>query len=84
MDNPEIIARVEILKLQSGQQGVRLSALNDFMILPPIQRALLLAAAIQLCGAAIEAIYEDYPDDQDEIRDGINAVMIEPSNKSLN
>ncbi len=84
MDHPEVIARIEILKLPSGLPGVRLSALDDFMEIPPVERAILMAAVIQLCGAAIEAIYEDHPEEQNEIRRGLDAVMIEPKQNTIN
>lgn len=84
LKKPDVVATIEILRFQSGQPGVRLCASDEFMDVSPVDRAILIAAAIQVCGAAIEAICQDYPNDQDEIREKLSAVMIEPQSRHLN
>lgn len=84
LKKPDVVATIEVLKLSSGQPGVRLSASEEFMEVSPVDRAILIAAVIQVCGAAIEAICHDHPNDQDEIREKLSAVMIEPQTRHLN
>ncbi len=84
MKTPDVIATLEILQLALGQPGVRLCASDEFLDIPPPYRAVLLAAVIQVCEAAIEAICQDHPDDEDEIRETLSAVMVEPSTGRLN
>jgi hypothetical protein len=84
LEEPDVIAQIEILRLENDQPGVRLCAAKPFTGLAPVDRALLMAAVIQLCGAAIEAIYADHPDDRTEIHKRLNAVTIEPKTKYLN
>ena len=80
MDGAEVLARIDILRLGSDMApGVKLTALQEFMDMTPIQRAVMIGAVIHLCGAAIEAIIKDHPDDAEVIRDVLGNLSIEPS-----
>ena len=83
MDRADILARIDIVKLPDEvAPGVKLTALKEFMDLPPVQRAVMIGAVIHLCGAAIEAIISDYPDDAVMIRDVLQNLSIEPSSEN--
>lgn len=83
MDGAEILARIDILKLSSdAAPGVKLTALQEFMDLTPIQRVVMMGAVIHLCGAAIDAIISDNPDDAGEIRAVLEHLSIEPSGEN--
>ena len=83
MDGAEILARIDILKLSSDTApGVKLTALQEFMDMPPLQRAVMMGAVIHLCGAAIDAIISDNPDDAMEIREVLEHLSIEPSGEN--
>jgi hypothetical protein len=84
MDHAEILARIDIMRLtQEAAPGVKLTALQEFMDATPLQRAVMLAAAIHLCGAAIDAIVSDNPDDADQIREMLEHISIEPSGENI-
>lgn len=84
MDGAEVLARIDILRLgRDMAPGVKLTALNAFMDLPPLQRAIMIGAVIHLCGAAIDAIISDNPDDAGEIREVLDALIIEPSGENV-
>lgn len=83
MDGAEILARIDILRLSSDTApGVKLTALQEFMDMTPVQRAVMIGAVVQLCGAAIDAIISDNPDDADVIREVLDNLSIEPSDKT--
>lgn len=83
MDSAEILARIDILRLTSeAAPGVKLTALQEFMDLSPMQRAAMIGAVIHLCGAAIEAIISDNPDDAETIREMLEHLSIEPSKEN--
>lgn len=83
MDGAEILARIDILKLSSdAAPGVKLTALQEFMDMTPMQRAAMMGAVIHLCGAAIDAIISDNPDDAGEIRAVLEHLSIEPSGEN--
>ena len=83
MDGAEILARIDILKLSSdAAPGVKLTALQEFMDLTPLQRAVMMGAVIHLCGAAIDAIISDNPDEAGEIREVLEHLSIEPSGEN--
>lgn len=83
MDGAEILARIDILRLNSETApGVKLTALQEFMDMTPVQRAVMIGAVVQLCGAAIDAIISDNPDDADVIREVLDNLSIEPSDKT--
>ena len=84
MDKDQIIAHIDIMSIMGGGTGVRLTSGDEFKNLPPVARAVLMAAAIQLCGLAIEAILEDHPEDQEEIRGILSAVSIEQKTQVMN
>lgn len=80
MDGAEILARIDILRLNSETApGVKLTALQEFMDLSPMQRVVMIGAVIHLCGAAIDAIINDNPDEAKEIREVLEHLSIEPS-----
>ena len=84
MDGAEILARIDILRLNSETApGVKLTALQEFMDMPPLQRAVMMGAVIHLCGAAIDAIISDNPDDAMEIREVLEHLSIEPSGENI-
>ena len=76
MDNP-VIASIDMISLSDSQTGVKLNTSDAFMDMPPCHRAVLIAAVMQLCAAAIEAIMNDYPDERDEIRSHLDALTLE-------
>ena len=83
MDGAEILARIDILRLSSDTApGVMLTALQEFMDMTPVQRAVMIGAVVQLCGAAIDAIISDNPDDAEVIREVLDNLSIEPSDKT--
>ena len=83
MDGAEILARIDILKLSSDTApGVKLTALQEFMDMTPMQRAVMMGAVIHLCGAAIDAIINDNPDDAMKIRKVLEHLSIEPSGEN--
>jgi hypothetical protein len=83
MDGAEILARIDILRLNSETApGVKLTALQEFMDMTPVQRAVMIGAVVQLCGAAIDAIISDNPDDAEVIREVLDNLSIEPSDKT--
>lgn len=84
MSKGNVVAQIDMMVLPSRSPGVSLAAERAFGDLSPAQRCILLAAAIQLCAAAISAICEDYPEDRDEIEEHMKALSIEPSLSSLN
>lgn len=67
-----------------GNPGVKINASDEFLSLPPVERVGLIMAAIKLCSAAVTAIILDCPDDEEEIKDLIQAVDIEPESGMLN
>lgn len=78
MSRSEVLARIDILRLKGGDvPGVKLTALEEFMDMPPVQKAVMISAVMQLCSAIIEAIMEDSPDDADEIREVLTCLSIE-------
>jgi hypothetical protein len=82
MDQSEILARFDILKLSKDvAPGVRLTAFQDFMDMPPLQRAIMIGAVVHLCFTAIDAIMRDHPDDADDIGEVLASLSIEPSNE---
>lgn len=84
MDGAEILARIDILRLSSDTvPGVKLTALQEFMDLSPMQRAMMIGAVIHLCGAAIDAIISDNPDEAGEIRAVLEHLSIEPSGENI-
>ena len=84
MDGAEVLARIDILRLGSDMvPGVKLTALQEFMDMTPLQRAVMIGAVIHLCGAAIDAIISDNPDDAGEIREVLDALIIEPSGENV-
>ena len=83
MDGSQILAKIEIMRLtEEAAPGVKLTALQEFMDMTPIQRAVMIGAAIHLCGAAIEAIINDAPDDADAIRSALSNMSLEPSGEN--
>ena len=83
MDGAEILARIDILRLRSDTApGVKLTALQEFMDMTPMQRAVMMGAVIHLCGAAIDAIISDHPDEAGEIRAVLEHLSIEPSGEN--
>lgn len=83
MNGAEILARIDILRLTSeAAPGVKLTALQEFMDMTPVQRAVMIGAVVQLCGAAIDAIISDNPDDAEVIREVLDNLSIEPSDKT--
>lgn len=83
MNGAEILARIDILRLNSETApGVKLTALQEFMDMTPVQRAVMIGAVVQLCGAAINAIISDNPDDAEVIREVLDNLSIEPSDKT--
>lgn len=84
MDGAEILARIDILRLSGDTApGVKLTALQEFMDMTPVQRAVMIGAVIQLCGAAIDAIISDNPDDAGVIREVLDNLSIEPSSENI-
>lgn len=80
MDSTEILARIDILRLTSeAAPGVKLTALQEFLDMTPLQRAAMIGAVIHLCSAAIDAIISDNPDDAEIIRAMLEHLSIEPS-----
>lgn len=83
MNGAEVLARIDILRLGSDMApGVKLTALQEFMDMTPLQRAVMIGAVIHLCGAAIDAIINDNPNDAGEIREVLDALIIEPSGEN--
>lgn len=83
MERAEILARIDILRLaEETAPGVKLTALQEFMDLTPLQRAVMIGAVIHLCGAAIDAIIHDNPDDAGTIREVLENLSIEPSGEN--
>lgn len=83
MDGAEILARIDILRLgNETASGVKLTALQEFMDMAPLQRAVMMGAVIRLCGAAIDAIIIDNPDEAGEIREVLEHLRIEPSGEN--
>jgi len=78
------VASVQMLITDKDNPGVRISASDEFMEMPAVQRVSLLVAAVQLCGAAIGAIVGDNPDEEIEIRELLEAVAIQPEDQALN
>jgi hypothetical protein len=79
MDSTEILARIDILRLASeAAPGVKLTAFQEFVDMTPLQRAAMIGAVIHLCGAAIDAIISDNPDDAEIIRAMLEHLSIEP------
>jgi len=78
------VATIGLIVLPSGEPGVRFNGSIQFAEAPVITRIALLIAAIQLCGAAINSICEDNPDDSVDIEAMMNAVTIIPSAQSVN
>lgn len=84
MDGAEVLARIDILRLGSDMvPGVKLTALQEFMDMTPLQRAVMIGAVIHLCGAAIDAIISDNPNYAGEIREVLDALIIEPSGENV-
>lgn len=84
MDRAEILARIDILRLEKGSTpGVKLTALQEFLDMSPVHRAVMISAVIHLCGAALEAIINDNPDDADEIHKVLGQMSIEPSEHNI-
>jgi len=83
MDRADILARIDIVKLpDETAPGVKLTALREFMDLPPVQRAVMIGAVMCLCSEAIDAIVNDHPDDAEMIREVLQDLSIEPSNEN--
>jgi len=78
------VASISMLILPNGEPGVRLSASPEFLGATAAQRATLLCAAIQLCGAAVAALYNDYPDEMDDITEVMENMAIAPSDQLVN
>lgn len=78
MSRAEILARIDILRLSNDTApGVKLTALPEFMDMTPLQKAAMIGAVIHLCGAAIDALINDHPDDADIIREMLQNLSIE-------
>lgn len=78
------VASISMLILSNGEPGVKLSASPEFTEATAAQRVTLLCAAIQLCGAAVAALYNDHPDEMDEIAEVMENMAIAPSNQVYN
>lgn len=78
------VATIGLILLPNGEPGVRFNGTPEFGEGPTLLRIALLIAAIQLCGAAINAICEENPDDCPDVEAMMNAVSIIPSPMSVN
>ena len=79
MERADIIARIDILQMEDEMApGVKLSAAQEFMDLPPLHRAVMMASVMHLCGVAIDAILHDHPDDAIDICDMLQNMSIRP------
>lgn len=84
MNGPEVLAHIDILRMSNDTApGVKLTALQEFKDMTPLQRAVMIAAVIHLCGAAIDAIINDHPDEARTIRDVLEHLSIEPLGKNI-
>jgi hypothetical protein len=78
------VANIHLVLLPNGEPGVRFQGAPGFEEVPVMMRVALLIASIQLCGAAINAICEDNPDDVIDVEAMMNAISITPSPLSVN
>lgn len=78
------VATIGLMMLPNGDPGVRFNGSLYFGDVPVVTKIALLIAAIQLCGAAINSICEENPDDNVDIEAMMNAVTITPSAQSVN
>ena len=79
------VASISLIILPNGEPGVKFNGSEAFGCqIPTITRVALLIAAIQLCGAAINSICEENPDDSPDIDALMNAISISPSALTVN
>lgn len=73
------VASISLIILPDGKPGVKINAGPDFVEAGTLEKVSLLCAAIQLCGAAISAIYNDNPGEVEAIADLMASMTIMPT-----
>lgn len=78
------MAIIRMFAMDNGSPGVQLQSEDGFFDMQPMDRAIMLNAALHLCVAAINAIADDHPDDADDIMETLAHMSIAPNKQVQN